>query len=69
MDWAISVKAQELAPTFKAYQIPTNPDAKVSDKSVKLAAVKTVPYDFQWAGDNKKVIVDRFSDEVAPAPR
>jgi iron(III) transport system substrate-binding protein len=69
MDWAIGVKAQELAPTFKAYQIPTNPDAKVSDKSVKLASVKTVPYDFQWAGDNKKVIVDRFSDEVAPAPR
>jgi len=69
MDWAITVKAQELAPTFKAYQIPTNPDAKVSEKSVKLATVKTVTYDFQWAGDNKKAIVDRFSNEVAPQPR
>jgi iron(III) transport system substrate-binding protein len=69
LDWAITAKAQELAPTFKAYQIPTNPDAKVSEKSVKLSTVKTVTYDFQWAGDNKKAIVDRFSNEVAPAPK
>lgn len=69
MDWAIGKKAQELGPEFKAYQIPTNPDAKVSEKSVKLAQVKTVDYDFQWAGDNKKVLVDRFSNEVAPKPR
>jgi len=69
MDWAITAKAQELAPTFKAYQIPTNSDAKVSEKSVKLSTVKTVNYDFQWAGDNKKVLVDRFSNEVAPQPR
>ncbi len=69
LDWALSVKAQELAATFKAYQIPTNPDAKVSEKSVKLSTVKTVSYDFQWAGDNKKAIVDRFSNEVAPAPK
>ncbi|HEX4743686.1 MAG TPA: ABC transporter substrate-binding protein [Candidatus Limnocylindria bacterium] len=69
MDWAITAKAQELAPTYKAYQIPTNSDAKVSDKSVKLASVKTVNYDFQWAGDNKKALIDRFSNEVAPQPR
>jgi len=69
LDWALGVKAQELAATFKAYQIPTNPDAKVSEKSVKLSTVKTVSYDFQWAGDNKKAIVDRFSNEVVPAPK
>jgi len=69
MDWAITVKAQEMGPQFKAYQLPTHPDAKVSDKSVKLSSVKTVVYDFQWAGDNKKTIVDRFSNEVAPQPR
>lgn len=69
MDWAITAKAQELAPTFKAYQIPTNSEAKVSEKSVKLGSVKTVDYDFQWAGTNKKAIIDRFSNEVAPQPR
>jgi iron(III) transport system substrate-binding protein len=69
MDWALTPKAQELAPTFKAYQIPTHPDAKVSDKSVKLSTVRTINYDFQWAGDNRKTIVDKFSDEIAPQPR
>jgi len=69
MDWAASAKAQEIGQTVKAYQIPTNADAKVSDKSVKLASIKTVSYDFQWAGDQKKAIVDRFSNEVAPQPR
>ncbi len=69
MDWAITVKAQEMGPQFKAYQLPTHPEAKVSDKSVKLSTVKTVTYDFQWAGDNKKAIVDRFSNEVAPQPK
>ncbi|MDQ2951723.1 MAG: ABC transporter substrate-binding protein [Chloroflexota bacterium] len=69
MDWAITVKAQEMGPQFKAYQLPTHPDAKVSEKSVKLSSVKTVTYDFQWAGDNKKAIVDRFSNEVAPQPK
>jgi iron(III) transport system substrate-binding protein len=69
LDWALGVRPQELAATFQAFQIPTNPDAKVSEKSVKLSTVKTVTYDFQWAGDNKKAIVDRFSNEVAPAPK
>lgn len=69
MDWAIAVKAQELAPQFKAYQIPTNPDAKVSEKSVKLATIKVITYDFTWAGENKKQFVDRFSNEIAPAPK
>ena len=69
MDWASTAKTQEIGQSVKAYQIPTNSDAKVSEKSVKLASVKTVPYDFQWAGDQKKVIVDRFSNEVAPQPK
>ena len=69
MDWAATAKAQEIGQTVKAYQIPTNADAKVSDKSVKLASVKTVQYDFQYAGDQKKAIVDRFSNEVAPQPK
>lgn len=69
MDWAATAKTQEIGATVKAYQIPTNSDAKVSDKSVKLALVKTVQYDFQWAGEQKKGIVDRFSNEIAPQPK
>ncbi len=69
MDWTATAKAQELLATFKAFQLPVNPEAKVSEKSPKLSAVKVIEYDYEWAGENKKVFVDRFSNEVAPAPR
>jgi iron(III) transport system substrate-binding protein len=68
LDWALTEKAQELGPLFTAYQIPTNPDAKVADKSAKLAAIKTIAYDFRWAGDNRAALVRRFSAFIAPPP-
>ncbi len=69
MDWALSPKAQELGPLFTAYQIPTNPDAKVPEKSVRLSSVKTIDYDFAWAGAHRQEIIDRFNTAVAPPPK
>jgi iron(III) transport system substrate-binding protein len=69
MDWAMSDRAQELGPLFTAYQIPTDPDAKVSEKSVRLASVKTIDYDFHWAGENRQQLVDRFNRDIAPPPQ
>jgi len=66
MDWASSARAQELGPLFTAYQIPTNPDAKVPAKSVRLSAVKTIAYDVVWAGESRQLLVERFSAAIAP---
>lgn len=68
MDWAMTERAQELGPLFTAYQIPTNPNAKVPQKSVRLSSVKTIDYDFQWSGANRDAVVTRFSREIAPPP-
>jgi iron(III) transport system substrate-binding protein len=68
MDWALSDRAQELGPLFTAYQIPTNPDAKVPKQSVRLSTVKTIDYDFAWAGENRESLVQRFISTVAPVP-
>jgi iron(III) transport system substrate-binding protein len=68
MDWALSEKAQELGPLFSAYQIPTNPDAKVPEKSVRLSAVKTIAFDFRWSGENRQPLIGRFSDTIAAPP-
>jgi iron(III) transport system substrate-binding protein len=68
MDWAMGERAQELGPLFTSYQIPTNPDAKVPRQSVKLSAVKTIDFDFEWAGQNRNALVDRFSATIAPPP-
>lgn len=66
MDWALSRQAQELAPLFRAYQIPTNPDAKVPRQSVRLSSVKTIEYDFPWSAGNREALVARFSSTIAP---
>jgi iron(III) transport system substrate-binding protein len=67
MDWAISQRAQELGPSFRAYQIPTNPDARVSPLSARLASIKTIDYDFRWAGNRHDDLVRRFQTTIAPA--
>jgi len=68
MDWALGEPAQQLGPLFTAYQIPTNPDAKVPPKSVRLSAVKTIPYDVAWAGEHRQLLVERFAATIAPPP-
>ena len=69
VDWALTPAAQELGPTVKSYQLPTNPDAAVSDKAVKLAEITLVDYDFVEAGKNRKALGERFDTEIAPAPK
>jgi iron(III) transport system substrate-binding protein len=69
MDWALSDRAEELGPLFSAYQIPTNPDARVPQQSVRLSSIKTISHDFRWAGDHRRELVTRFSISLAPAPQ
>ncbi|MEH0933198.1 ABC transporter substrate-binding protein [Micromonospora sp. CPCC 205558] len=69
VDWALTTEAQEIGPTVKAYQFPTHPDAKVSDKVVKLPSIKMVTYDATVAGQAKSALNKRFDAEVAQAPK
>ncbi|MGW0434728.1 ABC transporter substrate-binding protein [Micromonospora sp. NPDC003197] len=69
IDWALTTEAQEIGPTVKAYQFPTNPNAKVSDKVVKLSELTMVQYDAVAAGSAKSALNKRFDAEVAQAPK
>ena len=69
VDWVLTAKSQEIPPTVKAYQLPTNPDAKVSEKSEKLSDIKLVDYDFIKSAAQEKAITERFDAEIAPAPK
>ncbi|MCC5575592.1 ABC transporter substrate-binding protein [Microtetraspora sp. AC03309] len=69
IDFALSPEAQEIGPTVKSYQLPTNPKATVSAKSVDLSTVKLIDYDFVAAGDAKKDLVARFDSDIATAPK
>ncbi len=69
LDWMMTPKAQSLLASLKAYQLPLNADATVDPRTPKLTSVKVIDYDLVWAGDHKKEFVDRFSNEIAPAPK
>ncbi|AVT35968.1 ABC transporter substrate-binding protein [Plantactinospora sp. BB1] len=69
IDWALTVEAQEIGPTVRSYQFPTNPGAKVSDKVVDLRTIKLVDYDAVAAGAAKTALNRRFDAEVARAPK
>jgi peptidyl-prolyl cis-trans isomerase C len=53
----------------KAYQLPTNPDAKVSDRSVKLSSVNLIDYDFVKAGGARKALTAKFEESIAAQPK
>jgi iron(III) transport system substrate-binding protein len=68
IDWSLTAKAQEIGATVGSYQLPTNPEAKISERSVKLSDVKLVEYDFDAAGKARSALTKRFEDEVAAQP-
>lgn len=67
-DWALTADAQELGPTVNSLQLPTNPDAAVSELAVKLEEILVVDYNFSAAGANRTAMTERFDAEIAPAP-
>jgi iron(III) transport system substrate-binding protein len=69
VDFAISAEGQNIGPTVKSYQVPTNPKANVSEKALKLADLHLVTYDAGAAGAAKQKLVARFESEVAGAPK
>lgn len=67
-DWALTPEAQEIGQTVNSLQLPTNPDAAVSELSVNLSDVNLIDYNFQAAGLNRTELVERFDAEIAPEP-
>ena len=70
-EFALRPDIQSLAPSVKAYQIPSNKDATVSSESIKPSEVKLIDYDQAKYGSSevRKRLLKRWSDEVSGAPR
>lgn len=67
-DWALTAEAQEIGPTVNSLQLPTNPDAEISDLAVNLSEIDVIDYNFVAAGTNRNDIVERFDAEIATTP-
>lgn len=68
VDWSLSKEAQEIGPTVGSYQVPTNPQATVSEKSARLDELTLVDYDIAAAGAAKSDLVKKFDAEVSAPP-
>ena len=62
VDWALSKKAQEIGQSVGSYQYPTLPAAKSSAATAAFRdTTKLVIYDFNWAGKNRKQLIDKWN--------
>ena len=67
-DWALTAEAQEIGPTVNSLQLPTNPDAAISELAVNLSEITVVDYNFPAAGMNRTAMVERFDEDIATTP-
>lgn len=64
IDWALTKKTQELGKTVGSFQFLTNKNAVNPEEAKVVENTKLIKYDFDWAGKNKKRLVERFTKET-----
>lgn len=68
VDWALTKEAQELGSTVGSFQFLTNPDAVPPEEAMILKDTKLIDYDFDWAGKNRKELVEKFNEITKTQP-
>ena len=63
MDWALSVRAQNLMQ--KWFRTPLNPKAKVAQGAVTAEQVKLIQFDSIWAANHRQRLVERWREVTA----
>ncbi len=73
VDFVLRPDIQALAPKAESYQLPSNKKAPlpavIKKYGVSFDDVKLIKYDFKWAGEHRKEIVDKWTKEVYSLPR
>ncbi len=69
IDFVLTAEAQQIGQTVGSYQVPTNPEATIDPRMVRLDDVNLVDYDFEKAAAAKKELTARFDAEVAAQPK
>jgi iron(III) transport system substrate-binding protein len=70
-EFALRADIQSLAASAKAFQIPSNVDAKVPPEAIKASDVKLIDYDQAKYGSSavRKALLTRWTNEISGAPR
>ncbi len=64
IEYALTAESQEIGDVTGYYTAHTNPNAKISDQIKALGEIKTIDYDFIWAGTNKARLIEEWSKLV-----
>jgi iron(III) transport system substrate-binding protein len=67
IDWSMSKEAQELYEVSKSFRLPVNKNATPPKGAIKLESIKVIDYKFEWAGDNRKKLVEAFTQKISDA--
>ena len=65
IDWCLSKEGQNLYEDSKSFRMPVNKDANPPKGAIKISDLNVIEYDFVWAGENRKRLVEAFSNTVA----
>jgi len=70
-DWALTPAAQELGARAKAYQVPSNKNAKTPKEAPDLGAIKLINYDFGKYGSSaeRTRLLTKWDREVKSLPK
>ena len=63
MDWALSVRAQNLMQNW--FRTPLNPNAKVAEGAITADKVKLIQFDSIWAANHRQRLVERWREVTA----
>jgi iron(III) transport system substrate-binding protein len=70
-DWALTAKAQAIGGESKAYQVPSNKEAKPPPRAPDFSQIKFIDYDFAKYGSSaeRKRLLAKWDNEVKNLPR
>ncbi len=70
-DWALTAEAQGIGAEAKAFQVPSNKNAKVPAQAPRLSETKLIDYDFGKYGSSaeRKRLLGKWDAEVSTLPK
>lgn len=70
-NWVLQAKVQEKAAEVNSFQIPSNKNAKISDKVPDISKIKLIDYDFNKYGssEERKRLLSKWDNDVASLPQ
>ena len=67
IDWVLSKAGQDIYSQNGSFRLPVNVNAVVPEGAVNIKDLPIINYDFVWAGENRKRLIEKFSEVVATA--